>query len=180
MKIHFGRHQVNCEKSFSFSFQRKQIVFETLGKGFWVGLILLATGFVGILASRERTPAAFAGFLVLTFVSTVLSFYMLITCIIPIYNDTTHLNGSRPKWQTVELTINSLLIAAGGFAVILGSIASCIGCCFVGWCTNQRDDPRYSDEPNRILIVTPNSFRFGNSSALRFASQPRVRMPRPI
>ncbi|CAF2040349.1 unnamed protein product [Rotaria magnacalcarata] len=123
------------------------------GKAFWIGLILITTGLVGILASREWTPPAIAGFTTLTVVSTILSFYLMITCIFPVYYDTKYSDASRPSWQSVELTVNSLLIAVGGFGAILGAISTFIGIYFVGCCVNQRDIYEYSNEIDRITIL---------------------------
>ncbi len=133
-----------------------------LGKGFWVGLVLIATGLVGILASRERTPSSIVGFTALASMSTVLSFYLLITCLIPVQYDVKYSGASRPSWQLTELAVNSLLIAVGGFGTILGAISTLIGIYLTGYCTDQRDTNRYSDEPTKITIVPPESFRNGN------------------
>jgi uncharacterized membrane protein YhaH (DUF805 family) len=133
LKIHYGHHQA---------------------KVFWVGLIFLATGFVGILTYREWTPPSIIGFTVITGVSTILSFYLIITCIIPVQYDARYSDLSRPTWQIAELAINSLLIVIGVFSCILGVVSTFIGCCFADCCDNHRmrNRPDY-DDPQRIIII---------------------------
>ncbi|CAF2653210.1 unnamed protein product [Rotaria sp. Silwood2] len=131
------------------------------GKGFWVGLVLLVTGLVGILASREWTPPSIFGFTALAGASTILSFYLMITCIIPVHYDTKYSDTSRPRWQLNELSINSLLIAVGGFGTILGAISTLVGSYFIGCCVNQRDKNDYIDEPNRIAVLPLRGYRRG-------------------
>jgi hypothetical protein len=84
------------------------------GKGFEVGL----------LSSRQGTRASIIGFTALAVVSTILSFYMLITCIIPVQYLAENTDRSRVRWQSNELVLNSLLIAFGA----LGSIVGLISC----------------------------------------------------
>jgi hypothetical protein len=164
LKIHFGRQQVKSEDSF----ETTNFIHSNQGKGFWVGLVMIVTGLVGILASRELTPPSIVGFTTLASVSTILSFYLMITCIIPVQYDTTYSDTSRPTWQLTELTINSFLIAVSAFGSILGSITSLIGCCFAGCCANQRDNPRYSKEVDRIIISTnPGTSEHGTPYAAR-------------
>jgi hypothetical protein len=96
-----------------------------LGKGFWVSLVLIATGLVCIL-----TSSSFVGFTTLSGVSTILSFYLLMTCIIPVQYDTKYSDASRLHWQFNELILNTLLIAVGGFGIIVGVISTLIGSIF--------------------------------------------------
>ena len=108
------------------------------GKGFWVGLVLMVTGLVGLLASREGTRASIVGFTALAVVSTILSFYMLITCIIPVRYDAENTDRSRARWQTNELVLNSLLIAFGALGSIVGLLSSLLSCSYAGCCQDQR------------------------------------------
>jgi len=114
---------------------------------------LLATGIVGVLASRERTFLSFIGFIVLADVSIVLSFYLIITCIIPIQYNTKYSDSSRSRWQFNELILNSLLIVVGGFGIIVGIISSLFGSSFAGCWKDQRNlyGMLYSDDRTRLL-----------------------------
>ena len=154
MKIHYGHHQVNAKK---FLLKKKTNIFIYIyiikGKGIWVGLILLTTGLVGILASHEQTPTSYIGFTVLSGLSTILSFYLIITCIIPVRYDTNNSDNSTPRWLSNELIVNSLLIAVGGFGCIIGVISTLIGSIGAGCWYDQRElyTDLYSDDPTRIL-----------------------------
>jgi hypothetical protein len=150
LKIHYGRHQVNVEDIVFKIFLHIHCI---LGHGFWVGLVLIATGLEGIVAFRERTRPLFVGFTVLSVVSTILSFYLIMICIIPVQYNTMYPDTSRPRWQLIELILNALLIAVGEFGIIVGIISALIGSVFAG-CWNDRQDfyPKmYSDEFNRLL-----------------------------
>lgn len=118
-----------------------------------MGLIFIATGLVGILASRERTQIAYIGFISLSGVSTVISFYLVITCIIPLRYDTNYSEATRPDWLLIELAINSLLIVVGGLAMFIGIIAMLIGSVFVGCWKDQRIKypAVYKDDPASLL-----------------------------
>jgi hypothetical protein len=133
------------------------------GKGFWVGLVFVATGFIGILASREWTPPSIVGFTVVAGVSTILSFYLVITCIIPVQYDATYSDLLRPPWQLTELTINSLLIVIGAFSAIIGTISTFIGCYFAECCiSHRRKYPAGYNDPNRIIIHRSGGFGRGS------------------
>lgn len=111
------------------------------------------TGIVGILASHERANPSFIGFTALAVMSTILSFYLIITCIKPIQYDTKYSNSSRPRWQSNEFIRNSLLIAVGGVGIIVGVISTLIGSVFAGCWKDQRNLHRflYSDDLIRLL-----------------------------
>jgi len=128
-------------------------LWPSTGKGFWVGLIMLSTGLVGVLSSRERSKASYNGFTVLSGISTILSFYLLITCIIPVHYDTKYSDTSRPNWQSIELTINSLLIGVGGVGIIIGSVSTLVGSTYAECWNDQRNEHSdiYSSDTERIL-----------------------------
>lgn len=98
----------------------------------------MVTGLVGLLASREGTRASIIGFTALAVVSTILSFYMLITCIIPVQYLAENTDRSRVRWQSNELVLNSLLIAFGALGSIVGLISSLLSCSYAGCCRDQR------------------------------------------
>ena len=116
---------------------------------------MIATGLVCLLASREWTPPTFIGFTTLACVTMILSFYLIITCIIPVQYDKKYPQPSEPRWQTSELVLNSLLIAIGTMSCLLGALTALLGCCFAGCCSDQRVDARYSDDPQKIQLITP-------------------------
>ncbi|CAF1459798.1 unnamed protein product [Adineta steineri] len=132
------------------------------GKGFWVGLVLVATGIVGIIASLERTPPSIVAFTALSSISTVLSFYVVMTCIIPVQYDTKYSDTSRPKWQLTELIINSILMAVGSFGAIIGALSTLLGLFLSGYCVDQRNVYRYTiDDHEKIIKVLPEKLKYG-------------------
>jgi len=150
------------------------------GKGFWVGLVLMATGLIGILSSCEGTRSSIIGFTALSTVSTILSFYMMITCIIPVQYDTAYFDDSKPRWQSNELILNSLLIAAGALGSIVGTITSILGCVYSGCCVDQRDSYVFSPDANKAIPGTPTSMRCPPANVSRMGypyQQPTFRMP---
>ncbi|CAF1111759.1 unnamed protein product [Adineta ricciae] len=149
------------------------------GKGFWVGLVLMATGLVGILAFREGSRSSIIGFTALSVVSTILSFYMMITCIMPIQYQARYSNNARLSWETVELVFNSLLIAAGALGTIVGTIASVVGGAYAGCCSDQRNTYRYHMNANKSMPATPGSMRYppGTPQMAVPYQQPTFRMP---
>ncbi|CAF1355345.1 unnamed protein product [Adineta steineri] len=139
------------------------------GKGFWVGLVLMAAGLVGILSSREGTRSSIIGFTALAVVSTILSFYMMITCIIPVQYTAKYNDGSRERWESNELILNSLLIAAGALGSIIGTITSIVGCIYAGFCVDQRDTYEYNIQANKPVPGTPTSMRYPQANVTRMS-----------
>jgi hypothetical protein len=140
----------------------------------------MATGLVGILSSREGTRSSIIGFTALAVVSTIFSFYMMITCIIPVQYDVNDSDEPKPRWQSNELILNSLLIATGAVGSIVGTIASIVGCVYAGCCADQRDSYRYSPDANKALPGPPTSIRYppANVTLMGYPyQQPTFRMP---
>lgn len=140
----------------------------------------MATGIVGILSSREGTRSSIIGFAALSTVSTILSFYMMITCIIPVQYDTINPDESKPRWQTNELILNSLLIAAGALGSIVGTITSILACVYAGCCVDQRRSYLFNPDASQAVPGTPSSMRYpaGNVSRMNYPyQQPTFRMP---
>jgi hypothetical protein len=140
----------------------------------------MATGLIGILSSREGSRSSIIGFTALSIVSTILSFYMMITCIIPIQYDANDSAGQKPSWQSNELILNSLLIAAGALGSIVGAITSFVGCIYAGCCVDQRDSYNGSRDKSKAGPGTPSSMRYPGASAPRMSypyQQQNLRMP---
>ena len=140
----------------------------------------MATGIVGILSSREGTRSSIIGFAALSTVSTILSFYMMITCIIPVQYDTTNTGGSKPHWETNELILNSLLIAAGALGAIVGTITSILACVYAGCCVDQRRSYLSNADASQAVPGTPSSMRYPVANVPRMNypyQQPTFRMP---
>ena len=141
----------------------------------------MATGLVGILASREGTRSSIIAFAALSILSTILSFYMMITCIIPVQYDTVyHNNESKPRWQTNELILNSLLIAAGALGSIVGTITSILACIYAGCCVDQRNPYLYGPDASKAVPGTPSLMRYPAANVSRMGypyQQPTFRMP---
>ncbi|CAF1530100.1 unnamed protein product [Adineta ricciae] len=137
-------------------------LWPSAGRGIWVGLVFIATGLVGILASRERTPPALMGFTALVGTSTILSFYLIMTSIIPVKYDAKASDETRPQWETVELTISSLLIAVGSAGCILGILGTFCGILFSNICGDQRENIVLSgDDVEKISIIPAERYRYG-------------------
>lgn len=157
-----------------------EYLIDCLGKGFWVGLVLMATGVLGVLASREGTRSAVLGFSVLATLSTILSFYMMITCIIPLQYDRNRSNATRERWQNNDVILNSLLIAASALGTIIGAIASIVACVHSGCCADQRDSYYFNADANPVVPGTPISMRYPSVQTPQMSfpyQQPTYRMP---
>ncbi|CAF0839104.1 unnamed protein product [Rotaria sordida] len=160
IELFYGRPSVYHYDESQGGLKIENPLWPSSGKGFWVGLVLIATGLVSILASREWTLPSIFGFTVLAGISTILSFYLIMTCIIPVHYDTKYSDTSRPRWQLYELIVNSLLIVVGGFGIILGAISTLIGSYFIGCCINQREIYEYINEPKRISILPLREYKY--------------------
>jgi hypothetical protein len=140
----------------------------------------MATGLLGILVSREGTRSSIIGFTALAILSTILSFYMMITCIIPIQYDKNDSDQSKPRWQSNELILNSLLIAAGALGSIVGTIASILGCVYTDCCVDQRHSNFNNPDLIKAIPGTPTSMRYPQPNVSRMGypyQQPNFRMP---
>jgi hypothetical protein len=138
----------------------------------------MATGLVGLLAFREGTRISIIGFTALAILSTILSFYMMITCIIPVQYDTANSDGSRPQWQSNELILNSLLIAAGALGAIVGTIASILSCVYADCCKDQRYSNLYNPDANKAMASPSMKYPQANISRMGYPyQQPTFRMP---
>lgn len=91
-------------------------------------------------------------------VSTVLSFYLVITSIVPVQYAAKYSEDTRPSWQLVELIVNALLIAVGCAACILGGITTLYGMIAVGCCASQRRERAYSDADVARFNIVPEEF----------------------
>ena len=150
-----------------------------LGKGFWVGLVLMSTSFVGFLSSREGTRSSIIGFTILTTISTILCFYLMITSIIPVQYDQQSSSRSRPRWQSNELILNSLLIAAGALGFLISAIASIVGCLSTDCCRDQRHSLLFTPDADQVAGgPSAPTFSPGNGSRLAYPyQQGDLRMP---
>jgi hypothetical protein len=140
----------------------------------------MATGLLGLLSSREGTRSSIIGFTAMATVSTILSFYMMITSIIPVRYDVDNPDQDKPQWQTNELVLNSLLIATGALGSIVGTIAAVLGCVYAGCCIDQRDSKYFQPDANPAIPGTPSSMRYPSANAPRMSysyQQPTFRMP---
>jgi len=118
-------------------------IWPTIGKGIWVGAILIATGILGIMSKRERTITSIYVFNAFCWVSTVLSLYVVLSSILHIEPYATSGLGnlnSRTKNQNVEVAMNSLLIFAGSMGFLIGLMASLISCQMGNCCQNRRHE----------------------------------------
>jgi hypothetical protein len=142
----------------------------------------MATGLLGFLSSREGTRSSIIGFTAMATVSTILSFYMMITSIIPVRYDVNNVDQDKPQWQTNELVLNSLLIATGALGSIVGTISAVIGCVYSDCCVDQRSS-KYShagDANPAVVPGTPSSMNYPPANVLRTGypyQQPTFRMP---
>lgn len=116
-------------------------IWPTIGKGIWVGAILIATGIIGIISNRERTQVSLFVFNALCWLSAVLSLYLILSSILHIepYNT----NGLfaadfRTRSQNVEVAMNSLLIVAGSLGLILSLVGAILSCTAGNCCVDRR------------------------------------------
>lgn len=137
----------------------------------------MATSLVGFLASREGTRSSMIAFTAMAIVSTILSFYMMITSIIPVRYYSNSGNNGRERWQTNELVLNCLLIAAGVLGTIVGMIASIFGCAYASCCIDQRVTSFYPADANPAVPDTPMKYPQGNVPHMPYSHhQPTYRM----
>jgi len=113
----------------------------TYGKGFWVGLVLMVTGLLGVVSSCEHTLASIYTFAAFSVASLVFNFYLMISALIPvgIYAwDSTNVIFNWGVFYYNSLALNATLVALGGFATILCTLAALLTCCLVGCCKEKR------------------------------------------
>ncbi|KAI0990371.1 hypothetical protein GJ496_002817 [Pomphorhynchus laevis] len=112
------------------------------GKGFWVGLFLMATGVVGILSWLDGTRAMLKAFILLSAISTILSFYLMVTSIIPVstFNGQNFTDSfdDRFNFQSEEFNFNALLIAIGVVGTIVTFLTTIAGLSAAGYCMSGR------------------------------------------
>ncbi|KAL7671288.1 hypothetical protein ACOME3_006189 [Neoechinorhynchus agilis] len=141
------------------------------GKGIWVGLLLLVTGIMGCVSFADGTLAALKAFLVLTAISLIFSFYLMITSIIPLSflngNNATDTFADRNNAGNNIYVFNSVLIAVGLIATLILCCALLIALAFAGYCTNYRTRTR-RNTPLRPRIGYPPIGRPGVPIAPRF------------
>jgi len=109
------------------------------GKGFWVGLIVVATGFLGVCSSCEHTITSIYTFGFMSAVSSVFSFYLLITATIPVGKYVDYgVAGILVNYYYNSLAFNAVLISLGGIGFLGCGFAAAITAILVGCCTERR------------------------------------------
>ena len=115
----------------------------------------MAAGLVGIVSYRERTRSSIFGFTALAVVSTILSLYMLVTCILPLqYHDQSLIDNARETLQSNELILNGLLLMTGAIGCVIGLLASIFGFMYGGCCKDQRTFEAVNQELSRLASRT--------------------------
>lgn len=140
-------------------------IWPTIGKGIWVGLILIATGIIGIISKRERTIVSMYVFNGLCWTSCVLCLFVLLSSILHIqpYAVQGFANiNDRTGPQNVEVAMNSLLIFSGGFGFFICLLSALISCQMGNCCQNRRHSaPVYPyPYPTHDYSVAPHSGPF--------------------
>lgn len=59
-------------------------IWPTLGKGFWVGFIILATGILAIISRQDGSFISVFSFLILAWITVVLSLYLLLSAVLSV------------------------------------------------------------------------------------------------
>jgi len=119
----------------------------TIGKGLWVGAILIVTGIIGFISYCERTQVSLYIFNGFSWASAVFSLYMVLSSILhiqPYYASSNSIfaqASSRSAPMNIEIAMNSLLIAAGGLGVIISLFAAFLSCLAGNCCVNRRRAP---------------------------------------
>jgi len=109
------------------------------GKGFWVGLIVCAAGFLGIASSLEHTITSVYVFIAMCVSSSILSFYLLITACIPVGKFVDYgPAGVLVNYYYNSLAFNAALIGLGGLGFLGAGFAAAISAILVGCCTERR------------------------------------------
>jgi len=112
----------------------------TYGKGFWVGLVVLAAGLLGLVSTLETTITSILSFCALCLASAVFSFYLLITTTIPLAKYTNIGDPSDVKnygnYYYNSLIFNSILMGLGGVGFLL-SLAGAYYSAFSGQCFQE-------------------------------------------
>jgi len=141
-------------------------IWPTIGKGCWVGALLIGTGIVGIISKRQRTLISMFVFCGLTWITAVLSLYVIISSILhiqPYMDQNFASNQNRQNYQNIEVAMNSLLIAAGSFGFIVSLLSALCTCVAANCCKNGRNDaPHYPyPYPQHDYSKRPFSGPFG-------------------
>lgn len=130
-------------------------IWPTIGKGIWVGAILIANGVIGYISNRERTQVSLYMFNGLSWVSAVFSLYLMISSILHVQpyliqssQFTSPVNRNTP--QTLEILWNSLLMATGSIGFILAITAAALSCLAGNCCINRQ---KY--EPFKNIVYGP-------------------------
>jgi len=109
------------------------------GKGFWVGLIVMATGILGCVSSTEHTITSIYAFGFMSAVSSVFSFYLLITAAIPVGKYVDYGSASAlVNYYFNSLAFNAVLISLGGIGFLGCGFAAALTAILVGCCTERR------------------------------------------
>jgi len=119
----------------------------TIGKGLWVGAIMIATGIIGFISYCERTQVSLYVFNGMCWTTAVFSLYMVLSSILhiqPYYassNSNFAIASQRTSNMNMEIAMNSLLIAAGGLGFIISIFSAFLSCLAGNCCVNRRRAP---------------------------------------
>ena len=109
-------------------------IWPTIGKGIWVGAIVIATGIIGVITVFERTQVGLYVFNGFTWTTVIFSLYLAISSIL--HFEPYIIYGLPVDYhQNMEFTMNILLLATGSicfvFALFVAFLTCRTGNCFM-------------------------------------------------
>lgn len=120
-------------------------MFYELGKAFCLGLVLITTGLIGILSSREATRTSMFVFTYLSILSSILSLFMTMTCIVTIrFHDKYKSDNRRLKLLSNDFVFNALLIIVAVLGFVVSLVTSIVGALFATCFRHERETSSYN------------------------------------
>lgn len=116
-------------------------IWPTIGKGIWVGAIMVFTGIMGIISCKEGTQFSLIVFNISCWVTMLFSLFLILSSILHIEPYNASFLGDaqfRVPAQNLEIAMNSLLIGMGCIAFLTAFIGAILSCKIGGCCFNRR------------------------------------------
>ncbi|RMZ97624.1 hypothetical protein BpHYR1_021968 [Brachionus plicatilis] len=118
-------------------------IWPTIGKGIWVGLMMVGTGILSILSRGDGTFVSVLSVSIASWTTLVFSLYLILSSILSV--QVYPFNGvfNRTYFQNIELAMNSLLIIMGALAFLVCLYLAIKSTKFLDYFNNGRIWPKY-------------------------------------
>ncbi|CAF0925648.1 unnamed protein product [Brachionus calyciflorus] len=123
---------------------QENTIWPTIGKGIWVGFMMIGTGVLAILSVYDGTQASILAVCMASWITLIFTLYMLLSSILSIQVYPFNNLNDRTYNQNIELAMNILLLCMSFFAFFPLVYLAFQSLRYLDYFANGRAFPKYS------------------------------------